>query len=50
MDILEGFRVLVNKGYVHRDVKPENILLKENSYIVADYGFSKKIKVDFEKY
>jgi serine/threonine protein kinase len=26
----------------HRDLKPENIFIKENSFLVADFGFSVK--------
>jgi len=24
----------------HRDLKPENIFIKDNSFVVADFGFS----------
>ena len=49
-EILEGFKVLLDKGYIHRDIKPENILVKENTYKIADYGFSKKLdKIEKEK-
>ncbi|KAK1299037.1 Mitogen-activated protein kinase kinase kinase ANP1 [Acorus calamus] len=40
-------RVLIhlkNKGYVHCDVKPENILLMENGEVkLADFGTAKKV-------
>ena len=49
LDILEGFKVLVDHSYIHRDVKPENILIKDGTYKVADYGFSKKVSIDHEK-
>lgn len=46
--ILEGFRVLLNKGYIHRDVKPENILIKDNVCKLADYGFTRKMDINRE--
>lgn len=42
---MQGFRVLVGKGYIHRDVKPANILVKKNIYKVADFGFATKADV-----
>ena len=24
----------------HRDLKPENILINDNTFLIADYGFS----------
>lgn len=32
-------------GYIHRDVKPENALVKGNVYKVADFGFAKKVDI-----
>lgn len=40
--ILKGFRVLTDLGYIHRDIKPENTLYKGEVYKVADFGFSCK--------
>jgi calcium-dependent protein kinase len=28
----------------HRDMKPENCLIKDNVFKIADYGFSTKLK------
>jgi serine/threonine-protein kinase PpkA len=36
-----------NKGYVHRDIKPDNILFRENnSAILTDLGIARAIKSD----
>lgn len=42
---MKGFKILVDKGYIHRDVKPANILVKNNVYKVADFGFATKADV-----
>ncbi len=39
---LNGFKELVNLGYIHRDVKLENALCKGEIYKVADFGFATK--------
>lgn len=42
--IIEGFKYLYSKKIMHRDVKPENILLHNNVVKLADFGFAKNIK------
>ena len=42
--IIEGFKYLYSKKIMHRDVKPENILLHNNVIKLADFGFAKNIK------
>lgn len=37
--VLLALAVLAQKGLVHRDVKPDNILVKEDTIKLADFGF-----------
>lgn len=38
--ITKGFYNMVKLGYIHRDVKPENILCSKGVFKVADFGFA----------
>lgn len=38
--IMKGFKEITSHGYLHRDVKPENILLNEDVYKLSDFGFA----------
>lgn len=41
----EAIRELHNDGYLHRDVKPENLMMRENGEVVLiDFGLAKRIK------
>ena len=42
--MMNGFKDMVEHGYIHRDIKPENALMKNHVAKVADFGFA--IKVD----
>ncbi|MFF3257389.1 AAA domain-containing protein [Actinacidiphila glaucinigra] len=38
-DVLSGLQAIHSEGYVHRDVKPENVLIAENGrFKIADFG------------
>ncbi|CAD8070380.1 unnamed protein product [Paramecium sonneborni] len=39
--IVNGFKEQVQKGVIHRDLKPINILIRNGIPKIADYGFSK---------
>jgi serine/threonine-protein kinase ULK2 len=41
-DFLDGFRHLGENGFLHRDMKPANILMKDKMAKIADFGFAKR--------
>lgn len=44
MEILSGLNSLHQMAFVHRDVKPANILIRRGVYCLADFGISREMK------
>ena len=44
LEILTGLENLHGKGFVHRDLKPDNILIMNGRFCLADFGISREIK------
>jgi serine/threonine protein kinase len=44
LEILTGLENLHGKGFVHRDLKPDNILIMNGRYCLADFGISREIR------
>ena len=42
-DILMGLRTMHEHMYLHRDIKPDNILLKEGKAMISDFGLSRNV-------
>ena len=42
-ELMSAFRVLSEHSVYHRDIKPDNILIKEGGLKLADFGFCKKM-------
>jgi serine/threonine protein kinase len=41
--LLNGFIELMTNGVIHRDMKPENILINNKKAKIADFGFAKNV-------
>ncbi len=44
LEILTGLEKLHDKGFVHRDLKPDNVLIMNGTHCLADFGISREIK------
>lgn len=44
--MVENIIIMNKKGYVHRDIKPDNIIVKDNKYSLIDGGICKNIYED----
>jgi serine/threonine-protein kinase ULK/ATG1 len=42
--MMEAFKVLSRSNIMHRDIKPDNILLHNGSIKIADFGFCKPLE------
>ena len=40
-DILTGLRTMHENMYIHRDLKPDNVLLKNGNAMITDFGLSR---------
>ncbi|HED38692.1 MAG TPA: protein kinase family protein [Ignavibacteria bacterium] len=44
---INGFNYLESNGILHRDIRPENILVSDTGFVkIIDFGFGKKINYD----
>ena len=43
-EILEALEYLFNNDILHRDIKPQNILISNNSIKISDFGFAKSFE------
>ncbi|EFC49383.1 predicted protein [Naegleria gruberi] len=43
VDLLNAMHLVHSTGYVHSDVKPQNILISQDGIRLADFGFSVKV-------
>jgi serine/threonine-protein kinase len=51
LQLIEGFRQLERKSILHRDIRPQNIMVKNNGTVkIIDLGFGKKVSfANFDK-
>jgi vaccinia related kinase len=47
-DVLDAFKYLSKKGYIHLDVKAENIMKKKDRWFLIDYGMASRFNTDTE--
>jgi serine/threonine protein kinase len=47
--LIEGLKLIINKNYLHVDIKPENILLHKKRIYLIDFGLMTPIDQIYEK-
>lgn len=46
---MNGFKIMVENSCIHRDIKPQNVLIKGDVVKIADFGFARKADLLFCK-
>jgi serine/threonine-protein kinase ULK/ATG1 len=39
-ELVQGYHCLYKSGILHEDLKPDNILIHDGKYKIADFGFA----------
>ena len=50
IQICNGLRHIHNNGFIHRDIKPKNILYKEDTVFIADLGSACRLPLSYKGY
>lgn len=44
LQICRGYQVLLDASLIHRDIKPDNILINDGIFKIADFGLTKRLR------